>query len=134
MAVHHVSQTMRWAAIACVVGLLCACSPDHRPQATRVDPTPTVQQEKTAVDVAPAVYRGSAIARQVCVRCHDISVGSKPPADVGAPSFVAVANRTGSDELQLWLRSHHPTMPDYVFNNSDIDDLVAYVMSLREKN
>jgi mono/diheme cytochrome c family protein len=113
-----------------VAGMLLAavtsCSPS-------VDRAPAETQEAS---YSQAVYRGSGLARQVCARCHDISTGTAPIEDRGAPSFASVAARPdlSAEELRAWLRSTHPTMPNYIFSESEVEDVVAYILSLHPKN
>lgn len=87
-----------------------------------------------AQEIDPAVYRGAAIVRQVCAQCHDVGIDGQPPAtEVGAPEFREIANRADTDaaSLRQWLRTTHPTMPNYIFDEASAGDLVAYILSLR---
>jgi hypothetical protein len=34
-------------------------------------------------------------------------------------------------QLERWLTSSHPSMPNYIFDATTVADLAAYVMSLR---
>jgi mono/diheme cytochrome c family protein len=81
----------------------------------------------------PAAYRGAAVAGQVCAQCHDI--GGRPPAVSipGATAFNEVAHRpeTTAESLAAWLRASHPSMPNYIFGETEAADIVAYIMSLR---
>jgi cytochrome c len=78
-------------------------------------------------------YRGGrSLAQQWCAQCHGV-----PPnelsADSNAPSFSAVAREPSATEyaLRVFLRTPHPTMPNFVLNPDGIDDLVSYIVSLR---
>ena len=35
--------------------------------------------------------------------------------------------------LTVWSRTTHPTMPNLVIDPNDMDDLIAYILSLRER-
>jgi hypothetical protein len=35
--------------------------------------------------------------------------------------------------LTVWSRSMHPTMPNLVIQPNDVDDLIAYIVSLRDR-
>jgi hypothetical protein len=35
--------------------------------------------------------------------------------------------------LTVWSRTSHPTMPNLIIDPSDMDDLIAYIMSLRDR-
>src|SRR5690242_14672751 len=88
--------------LTAAVALLAACS-----QQISQPAADSGQVRKTSTVADPAVYRGSATARQVCTQCHDTGMGSPPIADVGAPSFASVANRPDmtSEKLTQWLAS-----------------------------
>lgn len=117
------------ASLALVSGLLLACTP-QAPAAAPPEPKVAIE---TPV-AAPPVYRGGAIARQVCVQCHDVGVeGLDATTEVGAPGFVEVANREGmtGEKLVQWLRTSHPLMPTFMFDDTSVADLAAFIMSLR---
>jgi mono/diheme cytochrome c family protein len=126
-------QRLGFAAIAIAVS---GCSPETSSQGG-VKPSNQagpVQSARETID--PAVYRGSAIARQICAQCHDISTGMAPTNNVGAPSFASVANRPAmtNEKLAIWLSSSHPSMPNFIFDTTSIGDLAAYVMSLADRS
>jgi hypothetical protein len=53
-----------------------------------------------------------------------------------APTFSAVADTPGMTEraLFVWLQSSdHATMPNLMIAPGDLDDVVAYIMSLRAR-
>jgi hypothetical protein len=52
-----------------------------------------------------------------------------------APPFKAIADTPGMSvtALTVWSRTSHPTMPNFVIEPADMDDLIAYILSLREK-
>ena len=74
---------------------------------------------------------GGAVAKQWCVACHDIGQGRT--VKDGAPSFVSVARRPNlnPDMLKIWLADPHPPMPKLSLSRQEIDDLVAYILSLK---
>lgn len=76
--------------------------------------------------------RGHAYAKKFCTDCHAIEKDDNLLlGDI--PTFQEVANSDGMSPraLVVWLRTSHPTMPNYVIPPDDIDDIVAYIMSLR---
>ena len=97
-------------------------------------PETSTQPVAVATQDDAAVYRGSAVAKQVCAQCHDIGAGSGPAIYAGAPTFISVIEKpeTTSEGLAQWLKSSHPSMPHYMFNDAEVVDLVAYMMSLRK--
>jgi hypothetical protein len=52
-----------------------------------------------------------------------------------APTFRAIANTPGMTALALtvFLRTPHRSMPNLVIADSDRDNVVAYILSLRDK-
>lgn len=89
--------------------------------------------ERSPAVTTPATYRGSGLARQVCAQCHDIATGSAPVRQVNAPAFSTVANRPDMtvEKLRAWMAASHPTMPNYLLNATEVDDVATYIMSLR---
>ncbi|WP_072377379.1 cytochrome c [Hyphomicrobium sp. NDB2Meth4] len=75
---------------------------------------------------------GHDYAQKFCTECHAIE---KDEAMLFSevPSFQEVANSEGMSPraLSVWLRTSHPNMPDFIIPPDDIDNLVAYIMSLR---
>ena len=49
------------------------------------------------------------------------------------PSFQEIADTEGMTPraLLVWLQTPHPNMPDFIIPPADMDNLIAYVMSLR---
>lgn len=88
--------------------------------------------ESSTTIASPEAYRGAGLARQVCAQCHDVTDGSDRSVVGNAPTFRSVANRPGmtADALEDWLRSTHPTMPNYKFGATETEELVAYIMGL----
>lgn len=122
-----------------VVGvlLLAACGEQA---AKAPEPVASGVSTPAASAVAPPAvehdaYHGSAIAQQVCVQCHDVGVeGLTPKMQVGAPDFVAIANGDGVTAAGLaeWMRKSHPAMPNFIFDDSSVAALSAYIMSLHK--
>ena len=116
-----------------VVGLLLlgACgepagkAPEAAAPVAPVAATPVVEGD---------AYRGSAIAQHVCVQCHDVGVeGLAPKTLVGAPTFRTIAKGDGATAASLseWMRTSHPAMPNFIFDEASVSALSAYIMSLR---
>ncbi len=76
--------------------------------------------------------KGHAYAQKFCTNCHAVE---KDEAVIlgDVPSFEDVANSEGMSPraLGVWLRSSHPNMPDFIIPPDDIDNVIAYIMSLR---
>ena len=83
---------------------------------------------------AASAARGKAMVKQDCVRCHAVEPGGTSP-NPQAPTFAAVANEPSatSYSLHVFLQTTHATMPNFMISSDDIDDIVAYIMSLKGK-
>jgi mono/diheme cytochrome c family protein len=77
------------------------------------------------------VAEGRRIAQRWCASCH--VVGPDTRGGDAAPPFLALANdpRKTEDYLRNWIRNPHPPMPNFNLARRDIDDLVAYIRTLR---
>ncbi|MBI1362270.1 MAG: cytochrome C [Alphaproteobacteria bacterium] len=80
-----------------------------------------------------AISRGLAYARQSCSSCHAVDAGQKTSPNPNAPSFQSVANMPGMTRIALnvWLHTSHPTMPQLIVDPYRIDDLAAYMATLK---
>ncbi|WOJ90227.1 cytochrome c [Methylocapsa polymorpha] len=80
------------------------------------------------------VASGRRIAETWCAACHQIdSQGSGANRD--APSFPQVANLPSTTALALnvFLRSSHDNMPNFQLTRQEADDVIAYILSLKEQ-
>lgn len=75
--------------------------------------------------------RGRALAREVCANCHVVEAGGRGTDAV--PSFQSIVARPGVTDAQLrgFIADPHPRMPDLQLTNSQIEDIVSYLDSLR---
>lgn len=75
---------------------------------------------------------GRRLASAWCVNCHVLD-DSKDAIATGAPSFKAIAANSAitPSAVQAFLRTPHRRMPDLDLSNSEVDDLIAYVLSSR---
>jgi len=81
--------------------------------------------------------RGLAYAKQVCAKCHAVEQGDIFSPEILAPTFETVAKSEGMTEraLYVWLQAgNHESMPNLMIPQGDLDDVVAYIMSLRAPN
>ena len=77
---------------------------------------------------------GRIFAEQECGDCHDVTrEGGDFPLNA-APSFrdVAALRSTTALSLRVFLRSTHREMPDLMLTRDEQDDVIAYILSLRE--
>jgi mono/diheme cytochrome c family protein len=91
-------------------------------------PHPAHAQE--AGDVAT----GRRLSDTWCSSCHLVGPGSVRGVSNGAPTFVAIAQQKSTTVLSLrvFLQTPHARMPDLHLSRDEIDDLAAYVLSLRQ--
>lgn len=76
---------------------------------------------------------GQRLSATWCANCHRIGPGGPGPATDAAPPFRAVAAMpsTTSMSLRVFLQTPHANMPDFRLSRAEIDDVVAYILSLR---
>jgi cytochrome c len=76
---------------------------------------------------------GADYAKKFCTKCHALNRGETSPEPT-APPFADVANTKGmtATALTVWLTTSHPTMPNIVIEPHDMDNVVAYILSLKE--
>jgi mono/diheme cytochrome c family protein len=77
---------------------------------------------------------GLEYAQKVCADCHAVEPDTAMLFSQ-VPSFQEVADTTGMTPraLVVWLTTSHPNMPDIILAPDDMDNVVAYIMSLRTK-
>jgi mono/diheme cytochrome c family protein len=75
---------------------------------------------------------GRRLAQAMCSECHTVEPNARR-AGRTAPDFVAVANLPSTTTLALnvFLRSSHRNMPNFILAPDDADRIVAYIMSLK---
>ena len=74
------------------------------------------------------------MAEEWCSECHSVAP-NRSSGNSAAPSFKAVAaeSSTTAYGLRVFLRTPHETMPNFVLNADDIDDIVSYILSLKRR-
>ena len=94
----------------------------------------TVAQATEAMDIGDA-RKGLDYAHRVCAACHNVLRSDAPSPNRQAPAFKKIANTPGMSvtALTVWSRSTHPTMPNLIIDPNDMDDLIAYILSLRDR-
>ena len=78
-------------------------------------------------------YEGQTLARQVCAACHRVEPGDQGASSNGAPAFQDVANDAAVTALSLrvFFRTPHKKMPDLILSETEVDDITAYILSLK---
>jgi mono/diheme cytochrome c family protein len=99
--------------------------------AVACQPLPPAGQ--TAADPQP----GLALAQAGCSGCHALDQRSVSP-NPNAPPFAAIVNQQGltRNTLAAWLRNAHnyPDEMKFSLDGHKVDDLVAYMLTLRDRN
>jgi cytochrome c len=87
-----------------------------------------------AQDMTGSVLSGRRLAEAWCTECHSVERATAKTGKI-APDFTAVAQRRSTTALSLraFLQSDHKTMPNFVIEPTDADDIIAYIMSLRSR-
>jgi mono/diheme cytochrome c family protein len=87
-----------------------------------------------AMDIADA-RKGLRYAQKACAACHNVSESSAPSPNSKAPPFKLVANLPGASLAGLteWSRTPHSSMPNLIVEPNDIDDVIAYILTLKDR-
>ena len=77
---------------------------------------------------------GLEFANSVCATCHSVDGKNTVSPKPEAPPFKTVASRSRTTRMSLnvWFRSPHPTMPNLILDRVDEDDVIAYILSLKD--
>lgn len=78
---------------------------------------------------------GLAYAQKMCAECHAVLASQTASPNPRATAFKVVANTPGmtGTAIAVWLRTPHPTMPNLIIAGDDIENLVSYILELRDK-
>ena len=89
---------------------------------------PTTERQSPTVTAA-----GQRLAQQWCAECHVVTGLEAPPAIDDVPTFRTVANDPSVTELSLraFLKTPHPPMPNFILTREQMDEIVAYILSLK---
>jgi mono/diheme cytochrome c family protein len=92
-----------------------------------------VTVEGTQAQELGNVQQGLLLVRAQCAECHLVEKVAGRSTNAAAPTFEHIANVTGMTRAALTaaLRTSHETMPNVIIKGSDFDDLVAYILSLK---
>ena len=89
-----------------------------------------------AQDTSGNPEAGRVFARQVCSPCHAVTVvqASQRVMAIG-PDFQTIANTPGmtATALRAFLQTPHPKMPNLILNPEQSADVIAFVLSLRDR-
>lgn len=78
---------------------------------------------------------GKALAQSWCANCHMVAPGQATATSDSVPTFMAIAARPNvtGDGLRAFLSEPHGRMPPLILSRNDIDNVTAYILSLRGK-
>ena len=76
---------------------------------------------------------GRVLAQKWCSSCHVVEADQKIGSSTGAPTFAAVARMKAITRLSLrvFFQTPHERMPDLHLSRDEVDDVSAYILSLR---
>jgi len=77
---------------------------------------------------------GLAFARRVCSTCHIVEPSQKRVMLIESLSFAKIAADAGTTEMGLraFFVTPHVVMPDFMFAPDQKDDLITYILSLKD--
>jgi mono/diheme cytochrome c family protein len=81
-----------------------------------------------------SVQEGLKLASEVCSECHLVVKSPGRSTDPDAPTFATIANTKGVTRAGLFARLHtsHQLMPNIVIKGEDAQNIIAYILSLKE--
>ena len=90
-----------------------------------------IQAASSATPGEEAAARGHTLAQAWCSSCHAVEKFAIPVER--APAFTAIAAMKSTTPLaiKVFMQSSHEPMPNFILKKQDIDDLAAYIMSLK---
>ncbi len=79
--------------------------------------------------------KGAVYAQKVCAQCHAVRKGDNFSPNPLAPTFDAIANTSGMTGISLaaTLHSTHENMPNFVLSLNERDNIIAYILSLKQE-
>jgi mono/diheme cytochrome c family protein len=106
----------RLLAVAAATSLLAAPQAGAAATAPQIDTTP-----------------GLALAERWCAECHAVHAADRLSPNVAAPHFAEVAASPDATELSLhvFLQSEHEMMPPLRLSSEQADQLIDYILSLK---
>jgi mono/diheme cytochrome c family protein len=96
-----------------------------------------VRMHSAAAQGAAGAAKGDAeagrlIAQAWCTECHSVQ---RETAGTGTfvPDFTVIARQRSAPWLHTFLHTPHARMPAFKFERKDAEDLVAYIVSLKNR-
>lgn len=79
---------------------------------------------------------GRPLAQKLCVNCHIVEPdGSAAVVNEAIPTFMAIARKPDQSESRIrgFILNPHPLMPDVQLTAQELDNIAAYIISLKEE-
>lgn len=78
---------------------------------------------------------GRALALRECQQCHQVQAGEREGVLPEPPAFQNLADDPAMTALALrvFLHSPHANMPNLILSDADVDDVIAYIHSLKSE-
>jgi mono/diheme cytochrome c family protein len=88
---------------------------------------------QTGVAAAGNPAAGKALAERWCASCHLVTP-EQASATTEAPPFAEIAKRSPEEieALEVFLTAPHPPMPPVSLTRREIQDVIAYIESLKD--
>ena len=77
---------------------------------------------------------GLEYAKKVCANCHGISNAKSTVPEATAFSEIANRPEMSANALLVWIQTLHPTMPNITLEREDLADVIAYILSHKDKD
>lgn len=79
------------------------------------------------------VGQGRELAGRICAECHPVKKGQESNKLSPAKAFQAIAQNPARTEmgLRVFLLTPHRNMPNFILTNDEVDNVIAYILSLR---
>ena len=93
-----------------------------------------VGQSLNAQTLSGDTAAGYQFAMRHCAACHIVTANQDPPRAIAVPSFYEISRGRGVTEpsLRVFLQSNHNRMPNFIIGRNDQDNVVSYILSLRD--
>lgn len=118
--------------LAVVLALACTGCAGQQPPSVEVAPVPPVLAASDLM--AEAAARGERLVSGSCASCHATGRTGASPMTAATP-FREIVHRYPLDQLEEGfaegLVTAHPAMPAFLFRASEIDDLIAYLETVK---
>lgn len=81
----------------------------------------------------PSAEAGRALTQKLCAGCHVIGTDGPSAVTAGIPTFKGIADKPGqtAENIERKLIAPHAPMPDISLSYREIDDIIAFLDSLR---